>query len=79
VPKELLGHILSSYIKTVHTENFHGWSLSLPVFDRRQPENTQNLALKMNGCHTHGTKCVLVQNGMFSPSLSLKLFTDRFQ
>jgi hypothetical protein len=40
--KELLEHILSSYIKTVHTENIHGWSVSLPVFDKRQPKNTQN-------------------------------------
>jgi hypothetical protein len=42
VPKKLLEHILSSYIKTVHTENFHGWSVSLPIFDKRQPKNTQN-------------------------------------
>ncbi len=42
VPKKLLEHILSSYIKTVHTENFHGWSVSLLVFDKRQPKNIQN-------------------------------------
>jgi hypothetical protein len=42
VPKKLLEHILSSYIKTVDTENFHGLYLSLPVFDKRQPKNTQN-------------------------------------